>query len=156
MGPLYRSEGGIIGRRVLILGWSTYKEEEHLRAQHGHWINVELPCGQIQQSFAGGKFPAGVFRAFLGSRNETSPGHVQSFWQSVIFFNYIIPALERVGRKPTRAEWSQHQPLVAIVESQRPHLVVVVGIGLWDGLGSTLLRPGEYIPKVSAERASRL
>lgn len=117
--------GGIFNQRVLILGESTPGEEPF-------WVNIWVANSQITQDHAAGNFGNGVFKSLMTDQNAGSPNHVRSFWHSVVFLNYITVQVP-TGTRPTAAMWDDHhQPLGDIIESHKPHFVVVVGIDLWN------------------------
>src|SRR5438477_12257166 len=88
IGPSYR-DGGIFRRRILVLGESTYGATPYKEAED-YYLNVSMPTEQIAKGCAAGNFQRGVFETFMTSEVRNSADHVRRFWESVIFFNYLL------------------------------------------------------------------
>ena len=66
---------------------------------------------------------------------------VVSFWQSIMFYNYIQKAMEGPRVSPTELDFEKSlKALVEVVSEYRPNTIVVWGQRLWDRLPNELIK----------------
>jgi len=130
--PIWRGQeyerGGRFGKRVLILGESTYPSPGESTWRY----NVAIPEDHISGRVRDG-FRTKLLRAFLNTDCET-PTDIAAFWHSVAFFNYVTKDLVGARLAPTQTDWTHHQPLYQHVRKLRPQLLIVLGFRLWNQL----------------------
>jgi len=117
------------GSRLLILGWSHYKQftfPEPLYTRHVIRAHLNGEAG------AGHQFWTDVARVLTGKPSFT-PGERREFWRSVAFYNYIQ---EFVGAgpeaAPTKLAWARsHAPFREVLRQLEPDIILVLGRVLW-------------------------
>lgn len=122
--------------RWLILGESSYglgltetcAVQEMIRAH----------CGATTDSFETGVYRvcAGAERLMTG-QYSLDPATKVAFWQTVAFYNYVRDSLSESTSRPTPVQYAQSLAAFnEVVCELKPHVVLVLGIGLWDALPS--------------------
>lgn len=112
------------GIPVMVLGESHYSQKDHEPSS--------LTCGVMQYVIEGERwnFFTRASAAFVG-RRSVDPA---SFWNSVVFYNFIQTAIKK-GSRPTTQMWLDGElPFCEVLESlnPRPKLIAVFGFRCWD------------------------
>jgi len=147
IGRNYRS-GGNWGHRLLILGWSHYRQfafPEALYTRHVIRAHLHGEAGADHQ------FWTDVARVLTGKPSFT-PDDRREFWRSVAFYNYIQ---EFVGSgpegRPTKSAWARSTaPFREVLRQLEPDGVLVLGRILWRNMLAQDL-PGSDIGRAPDE-----
>lgn len=139
------SSGGMFGKRIFILGESSYP-----------WGDLdELPNDTnilIAQDHIDGyrdAFRTKLVRVFLNTDTE-SREQIEEFWQSVAFMNFIKKGLSGPRIAPTNAMWTESgHDLGAVLTANRPALLLVLGYRMWDQWAASPPLPFEAGPTVA-------
>ncbi|OQX63399.1 MAG: hypothetical protein B5M56_02985 [Desulfococcus sp. 4484_241] len=129
MPPIWKGadydNGGIFGKRILIVGESTYAEEGVDISQYNILMAQDHIDGYRDS------YRTKLLRVFLN--REENNDDIKKFWQSVAFFNYITTPLQKARLAPSEHNWQKDvQPLSEILADICPRLIVVVGYRMWD------------------------
>lgn len=142
--------GGLFGKRVLIVGESTHMGNNPYNPYNFWNSNIDMAKDHI----AGYKdtFRTKLMRVFLRAQG-IERDLIEDFWHSVVFFNYYIPPLNKARQQPNKDQ--KHQPLAYRLSELKPDLVVALAYTrLWD---KWLKEPPENLsfaeaPKLSGAR----
>lgn len=124
-------------QRWLVLGESTYGLDpaETFAVQD----MIRAHCG-----VATGGFERGVYRVcaaterLMTGQDDLGPTTRHDFWQTVAFYNFVRDSLPASTARPTPMQFKQSLAAFnEVICEVRPHVVLVLGLGLWDAL------PGE-------------
>ncbi len=125
IGKTYKG-GGIFGKRVFIVGESTY----HRVSEDVSSFNVLM----AEDHMAGytDRFRTKLVRAFLGHDRE-GLSDIQAFWHSVAFANFVSRNLGAPRVAPLDADWADGVGLTKRrLASLQPALVVCLGYRMFD------------------------
>ena len=138
VGDNYRSTS----KKIFILGESHYGESSIED-------NPDFTSG-IVESFLG--FKAGkhdhehwmnTFTRFTNVVHDQTleVGAITSFWQSIVFYNYIQKAIEGPRVSPSEQDFENSlKALVEIITEYQPNLIIIWGQRLWESLPNELFK----------------
>ena len=136
--------GGIFKKKIVILGESTYTEEDKDTSQYNIWMAQDHIDGYSDV------FRTKLARTFLNTEKE-SLYKISEFWHSVAYLNYITTPLDGPRKAPSEDQWKQHhQPLNELLKELEPKLMIVLGFRMWDRWrydSPLYLSEGPTIPK---------
>ncbi|MGF6412379.1 hypothetical protein [Paraburkholderia sp. MM5482-R1] len=121
-------------QRWLILGESSY--QLHPTDTMAVPDMIRAHCGDATVGFEKGTYRVcAAAERLMSGRNELDPAR---FWQKVAFYNYVLESMADSKARPTTLQYRQSLPAFnEVVCELKPHVVLVLGIKLWDAL------PGE-------------
>ena len=137
------ANGGIFGKRIMILGESHYCDEEC--ADCGD-CRLRRECMGFTQHVLGdyldeGKERQNWMRTFLKFERslvgeETDQAMRLKIWNSVIFFNYLQVAMGGPREAGTSEQYQQAgKAFFEVIEKYKPECIIVWGKRLWNNLG---------------------
>lgn len=141
VGDSYQN-GGIFGKRIMVLGESHYCGDEchdcgvaalhpecagftqmvvrkYLDDSNAHedWMNTYK---KFERSLAG---------------HETNLAERQQIWQSILFFNYLQVAMDDTRQAGTREQYeAAKQAFYEVIDAYKPQYIIVWGKRLWESL----------------------
>ena len=147
------ANGGIFGKRVMILGESHYCDEEC--ADCGD-CRLRRECMGFTQQVLGdyldeSKERQNWMRTFLKFERslvgeETDQTMRVKIWNSVIFFNYLQVAMGGPRVAGTTEQYQQAgKAFFEVVEKYQPEYIIVWGKRLWNKMPSERWQDGEDI-----------
>jgi hypothetical protein len=129
-------KGGLLGRKVLIVGESHYDEwdEDDGRGMVKHELSRSFTQECVQEIVDGEKgarYWNTVRNRLGGAAHEVQPS--STFWNKVAFYNLIQSPVEGgPRRRPTYQQWIAAAPaLIEAIAMLRPDRVVFTGLHLW-------------------------
>ena len=135
---------GLGGQRLLVLGESHYSEDPR-----NAYPNLTRDI--VGRVVGGEHFP---FFTKLGSVIHGSTEPTTFSWQSVLFYNFVQQLVGAHARdRPTEAMWADgFEPFTAVLAEYRPNVVLVAGVGTWDGLSRYFPQGAQSRPTPSGEQ----
>jgi hypothetical protein len=112
------------GIPVMVLGESHYSSKDHEAPSLTRHVMKEVIAGESWNFFTRAS------AAFLGKQSADA----KSFWNSVVFYNFIQTAITKNSR-PTKQMWlNAEQPFCEVLDwlNPRPRLIAVFGFRCWD------------------------
>ena len=136
------ANGGIFGKRIMILGESHYCDEECVDCGN---CRLHRECMGFTQHVLGdyldeSKERQNWMRTFLKFERslggeETGQAMRLKIWNSVIFFNYLQVAMGGPREAGTDEQYRQaYAAFFEVVEKYQPEYIIVWGKRLWNNL----------------------
>ena len=147
------ANGGIFGKRIMIMGESHYCDEEC--ADCGD-CRMHRECMGFTQDVLGdyldeSKERQNWMRTFLKFERslvgeETDQAKRMKIWNSVVFFNYLQVAMGGPRQAGTAKQYQQAgKAFFEIIEKYQPEYVIAWGQRLWNKMPSERWQDGEDI-----------
>lgn len=147
------ANGGIFGKRIMILGESHYCDEECADCGdcrlHGECMGFTQ---QVLDDYLNeNKERQNWMRTFLKFERslvgeETDLAMRLKIWNSVIFFNYLQVAMGGPREAGTSAQYRQAgEALFEVMEKYQPEYVIAWGKRLWNNMPGERWRNGDDI-----------
>ena len=145
------ANGGIFGKRVMILGESHYCDEEC--ADCGD-CRLHRECMSFTQHVLGDYLDEGMerqnwMRTFLKFERslvceETDPAMRLKIWNSIIFFNYLQVAMGGPREAGTDGQYRQARAVFfGVLDKFQPEYAIAWGQRLWNHLPTDRWQDGD-------------
>ena len=120
-------ERGIHGRRLLLLGESSY----HRSAQRDEDYS-NIICENVQDCVFNGSVPfftkVAKILAMSSGATAFSQDGVRDVWRHIAFTNYIQTVLYDARQEPTEADWATGRPVLTDqLATLRPDVLIILG-----------------------------
>lgn len=141
--------GGIFGKKILVVGESCYCDEEEATADITTRIvrnYLDIRQGNYNQTKGGWINTYLKFERSLVNR-ETSLIDSINIWHSIAFYNYLQVPMDGAREAGTWQDYVQAQPaFLEVLNHLRPEYVIVWGVGrLYDALPNKNWEHGQPI-----------
>ena len=147
------ANGGIFGKRIMILGESHYCDEGCCDCGNCrlHRECASFTRGVIKDYFDESKERQDWMRTFVKFERslvgkETDQTLRLMIWDSVVFFNYLQVAMGGPREAGTSAQYRQAgEVLFEVMEKYQPEYVIAWGKRLWNNMPGERWRDGDDI-----------
>ena len=150
------ANGGIFGKRIMILGESHYCDEECVDCGDCGDCRLHRECMNFTQQVLGdylneNKERQNWMRTFLKFERslvgeETNQAMRLKIWNSVVFFNYLQVAMGGPREAGTAEQYHQAgKAFFEVIEKYQPEYVIVWGKRLWNNLPNVRWQDGDDI-----------
>jgi hypothetical protein len=134
----HQYEGGLNGRRFLVLGESHYGTWGGKKHILGHECTRECMEEVLARADGVAPFWRTVEQALLDEDriNGFAPGGGKPLWDKLVLYNFVQSPVSGGARaRPTPKQFADsRKPFRAVLEQLRPERVWVAGKRLWEGM----------------------